>query len=93
LDHATPEKVTTSHSVQVRPGEDVRLLVFSVPMRLAPRALIECPDPDLVVEIIDQNLDRRVQRVQLRFKVRNAKTREVVKGAVAFRRIELDAEL
>jgi hypothetical protein len=92
LDHATPEKVTTSHSVQVRPGEDVGLLVFSVPMRIAPRALIECPDPDLVVEIIDQNLDRRV-RVQLRFKVRNAKTREVVKGAVAFRRIELDAEL
>ncbi|MFC7514082.1 hypothetical protein ACFQUU_03590 [Herbaspirillum sp. GCM10030257] len=74
-------------------GAGVRLLVFSAPMRIAPRAIIECADPNLSAEIIDQTLDHRAQRVQLRFKVRNTKTREVIKGTVEFRRIELDAEL
>ncbi|MDB5763972.1 MAG: hypothetical protein JWQ21_2967 [Herminiimonas sp.] len=74
-------------------GEGVRLLVFSVPMRIAPHAVVECADPNLVVEIIDQTRDYRAQKVQLRFRVRNAKTHEVVKDSVEFRRIELDAEL
>ena len=69
------------------------MLVFSVPMRIAPRVKIEMMDVDLRVTDQDLSRDPRSQRVMLRFKVRREKTGEIIKAPAQIRRIELDSEL
>ena len=74
-------------------GEGDFKLIFSVPMRVAPRFKIELADPGL--HVIDQDVHResRSERVMLKFKIRDEKTKQIIKEPVAFRSIELDAEL
>jgi hypothetical protein len=69
------------------------MLVFTVPMRVAPRVVIEMMDPEL--HVTDQDLRRvsRSERVMLRFKVRNRTTGEVIKAPAKIRSIALDSEL
>lgn len=68
-------------------------VIFSVPMRVAPNAIIEPSNPDLFVEIIDQSLDVRVHKAQLKFLVRERETRRIIHEIVTFQKFILDAEL
>ncbi|WP_197491481.1 hypothetical protein [Methylomonas methanica] len=68
-------------------------MVFTVPMRIAPRFKIELVDPEFHVSDQDIQRDGRSEKVMLKFKVRNRKTRQIIRQAVAIKVIELDAEL
>lgn len=74
-------------------GEGVVRLIFSVPMRIAPKFKIEFLDPDLHVAEQDVQRDDRSEKVMLRFKVRHRQTGQIIRDHVAIRSIELDAEL
>lgn len=74
-------------------GEGTIRMIFSVPMRIAPRFQIELVDPELHVSDQDVQRDKRADKVMLRFKVRHRKSGQVIKGPVAIKSIELDAEL
>ena len=74
-------------------GEGVIRLVFSVPMRVAPKFKIELADPDLDVSDQDIQRDSRSDKVMLKFKVRHRQSRQIIRKAVAVRSVELDAEL
>ncbi len=74
-------------------GEGTIRMVFAVPMRIAPRFNIELVDPELHVSDQDIQRDERSEKVMLKFKVRNRKTRQIIRQAVAIKSIELDAEL
>lgn len=84
----------TSDAILFAPnGEGTIRMVFSVPMRIAPRFKIELIDPEVYVSDQDVLRDSRSEKVMLKFKVRNRKTRQIVRQAVAIKSIELDAEL
>jgi hypothetical protein len=68
-------------------------LIFSVPMRIAPQFEIEFFDPELHVSDLDVQRDGRAEKVMLKFKVRKRKSGEIIRTKVAFKRIELHAEL
>jgi hypothetical protein len=68
-------------------------LIFTVPMRIAPLFKIELIDPELHVSDQDVQRDGRSDKVMLKFKVRNRKTRQIIRRAVAIKSFELDAEL
>ncbi|MGO4761335.1 hypothetical protein AB4120_02240 [Cupriavidus sp. 2KB_3] len=74
-------------------GEGVIRLVFSVPMRVAPKFKIELADPNL--DVLDQDIQRdgRSDKVTLKFKVRHRRSGQIIRKDVAVRSIELDAEL
>jgi hypothetical protein len=74
-------------------GEGVVRLIFSVPMRIAPKFKIELVDPEL--HIVDQDVQRdgRSEKVMLKFKVRNQRTGQIIRRQVVVKSIELDAEL
>lgn len=74
-------------------GEGTIRLIFSVPMRIAPVFRIELADADL--HVTDQDVERegRSEKVMLKFKVRDRKTKQIVRQPVAIRSIVLDAEL
>ena len=74
-------------------GEGVIRLIFAVPMRIAPRFKVELADPDLHVSDQDVQREGRSEKVMLRFKVRNQRTEQIIRDAVAVKSIELDAEL
>lgn len=74
-------------------GEGVIRLIFSVPMRIAPKFKIELVDPELHVPDQDVKRDGRSERVMLKFKVRNRRTGQIIRQEVAVKSIELDAEL
>jgi len=74
-------------------GEGVIRLIFSVPMRIAPKFKIELVDPELHVPEQDVKRDGRSERVMLKFKVRNRRTGQIIRQEVAVKSIELDAEL
>ncbi len=84
----------TADLIVYRPnGEGVIRVIFSFPMRVAPRFVIELADPELYVSDQDVQRDNRSETVMLRFKVRRRSSGEVVREAVDIRSIELDAEL
>ena len=74
-------------------GEGVIRLIFAVPMRIAPAFRIVLVDAEL--HVTDQDVERepRLEKVMLKFKVRNRKTGQVVRQPVAIQSIELDARL
>lgn len=74
-------------------GEGVIRLIFSVPMRIAPKFKITFVDQDL--EASDQDVQRegRSEKVMLKFKVRHGRTRKIIRDEVVVLSIELDAEL
>lgn len=74
-------------------GEGVIRMIFSVPMRIAPRFVIELVDPELFVSDQDVQRDRRSETVMLKFKVRHRGSRKIVRRAVDIKSIELDSEL
>jgi hypothetical protein len=74
-------------------GQGVFRMIFAVPMRIAPRFNIEFVDPDLHVSDQDVQRDGRSEKVMLKFKVRNRKTKQIIRQAVEIKSIELDAEL
>ncbi len=74
-------------------GEGVIRVIFSVPMRAAPRFMIELADPELYVSDQDVQRDNRSETVMLRFKVRRRSSGEVVREPIGIRSIELDSEL
>ncbi len=74
-------------------GEGVIKLIFSVPMRVAPKFKIELTDPNLDVSNQDVQRDSRSDKVMLKFKVRHRRSGQVIRRDVAVRSIELDAEL
>lgn len=74
-------------------GEGIIRMVFAVPMRIAPRFKIELVDPEFHVSDLDTQRDAKSEKVMLKFKVRNRKTRQIIRHAVAIKSIELDAEL
>lgn len=74
-------------------GEGIFRLIFSVPMRVAPRFKIELADPELQVSDQDVQRDARSEKVMLKFKVRHRRTGQIIRSEVALRSIELDAEL
>lgn len=74
-------------------GEGTIRVIFSVPMRIAPRFKIELVDPELHVSDQDVQRDGRSEKVMLKFKIRNRKTGQIIRKAVEIRSIELDAEL
>ncbi|WP_440269249.1 hypothetical protein [Dyella sp.] len=74
-------------------GEGNIRLIFSVPMRIAPRFKIELADPELHVTQQDVQRDGRSEKVMLKFKIRNRRTGQIIRHEVAIKSIELDAEL
>jgi len=74
-------------------GEGVIRLIFSVPMRIAPKFKIELVDPGLHVSEQDVQRDGRAEKVMLKFKVRSRRTGQVIRQEIAVKSIELDAEL
>ncbi|NBS15818.1 MAG: hypothetical protein EBT06_03960 [Gammaproteobacteria bacterium] len=74
-------------------GEGIVRLIFSVPMRIAPKFKIELADPDLHVAEQYVQRDARSEKVMLRFKVRNRRTGQIIRQQVSVKSIELDAEL
>jgi hypothetical protein len=74
-------------------GEGLIRLIFSVPMRIAPKFKIELVNPELHVPEQDVKRDGRSERVMLKFKVRNRRTGQIIRQEVAVKSIELDAEL
>lgn len=74
-------------------GEGTIRMVFSAPMRIAPRFKIEFLDPELHVSDQDVLTDERSEKVMLKFKVRHRKTKQIIRQAVAIKSIELDAEI
>ena len=73
--------------------EGIWQIVFSVPTRIAPKATIEPADPNLCVEVADQSIDKRVNKAQLKFKVKNKQSGKVIMEIISFKKIELCAEL
>lgn len=55
-------------------GDGVIRMIFSVPMRIAPRYKIELVDPELHVSDQDVMRDGRSEKVMLKFKVRHRKS-------------------
>ena len=74
-------------------GEGIIRLIFSVPMRVAPRFKIELLDEELQVSDQHVQRDARSEKVMLKFKVRHGRTGQIIRSEVAVRSIELDAEL
>jgi hypothetical protein len=74
-------------------GEGIIRLIFSVPMRIAPKFKIELADPELHVSEQDVRRDGRSEKVMLKFKVRNRRTGQIIRQEVTVKSIELDAEL
>ncbi len=74
-------------------GEGVIRMIFSVPMRIAPRFKIELVDPELHVSDQDVMKDGRSEKVMLKFKVRHRKSGQIIRRPIAIKSIELDAEL
>lgn len=74
-------------------GEGEIKLVFSVPMRVAPKFKIKFSDPDLGVLDQEAIRDGRSDKVMLRFKVRHLRSGQVIRRNVAIISIELDAEM
>jgi hypothetical protein len=74
-------------------GEGVIRMIFSVPMKNAPRFKIELVDPELHVSDQDVQRDGRSEKVMLKFKVRHRKSGQIVRQPIAIKSIELDAEL
>lgn len=87
-------KLKTHGAVLYEPnGAGEWMLVFTVPMRVAPSVKIEMTDPSLHVTDQDVTRDARSERVMVRFKVRRKKTAEIIKTPAKIRSIELDSEL
>lgn len=74
-------------------GEGIIRMIFSVPMRIAPKFKVELVDPELHVTEQDVQRDGRSEKVMLKFKVRNRRTGQIIRQQVAVKSIELDAEL
>ena len=74
-------------------GEGVIRMIFSVPMRIAPKFKVELVDPELHVTEQDVQRDDRSEKVMLKFKIRNRRTGQIIRHEVAIKSIELDAEL
>ncbi|MFM0058698.1 hypothetical protein PQR64_24035 [Paraburkholderia phytofirmans] len=74
-------------------GEGDFKFIFAVPMRIAPKFVIELVEADLHVTEQDVQREARSEKVMLRFKIREQATGKLVKRPVAIRSIVLDAEL
>lgn len=73
-------------------GEGTIRVIFSVPMKIAPRFKIELVDPELHVSDQDVQRDGRSEKVMLKFKIRNRETGQIIREPVEIRLIELEAE-
>lgn len=66
-------------------GEGVIRMIFSVPMRIAPRYRIELVDPEFYVPDQDVQRDGRSETVMLKFKVRHRKSGQIVRQPIAIK--------
>jgi hypothetical protein len=74
-------------------GEGVYRLIFETQMRIPPLTLIRALDAGLETEIVDQTTDPRTNRVQVRFKFRDRRSKKLVKVPVEIAEIVVDAEM
>lgn len=89
------QAITRSNStILYKPnGEGFVKLIFSVPMRISPKFRIELVNSELYVTEQDILREGRSDKVMLRFRIRNRRTKQIIREDVAIKSIELDAEL
>lgn len=66
-------------------------MIFHAPMVIAPNVKIELSDPELYVSEKDFFREKRSDKVMLKFKIRNKKTKKIIREPVEIRLIELCA--
>lgn len=93
-DQIVSEAVTVGRGIQGPNNEGTWEIVCNVPMRIRPELVVEFLDPRYRAEMIDMtSLDKRLEKVRVRFRVYDQQATRWVKQAVEIRRAFLDAEL
>ncbi len=93
-DQITLDVVGQGRGIQGPNNEGVWEIVCNVPMRVRPELVVEFPDPRYRAEVIDMtSLDKRLQKVRVRFKIYDQQATRWVKQPVEISRAFLDAEL
>jgi hypothetical protein len=93
-DQIVSEAVTVGRGIQGPNNEGTWEIVCNVPMRIRPELVVEFSDPRYRAEMIDMtSLDKRLEKVRVRFRVYDQQATRWVKQAVEIRRAFLEAEL
>lgn len=93
-DQIVAETVREGRGIQGPNNEGIWEIVCNVPMRIRPELVVEFSDPCYRAEMIDMtSLDRRLEKVRVRFRVYDQQATRWVKQPVEIRRAFLDAEL
>lgn len=93
-DQIVAETVREGRGIQGPNNEGIWEIVCNVPMRIRPELVVEFSDPRYRAEMIDMtSLDKRLEKVRVRFRVYDQQATRWVKQAVEIRRAFLDAEL
>ena len=93
-DQIVADTVREGRGIQGPNNEGTWEIVCNVPMRIRPELVVEFSDPRYRAEVIDMtSLDKRLEKVRVRFRVYDQQATRWVKQAVEIRRAFLDAEL
>jgi hypothetical protein len=93
-DQIVAETVREGRGIQGPNNEGIWEIVCNVPMRIRPELVVEFSDPRYRAEMIDMtSLDKRLEKVRVRFRVYDQQATRWVKQTVEIRRAFLDAEL
>jgi hypothetical protein len=93
-DQIVAETVREGRGIQGPNNEGIWEIVCNVPMRIRPELVVEFSDPRYRAELIDMtSLDKRLEKVRVRFRVYDQQATRWVKQPVEIRRAFLDAEL
>lgn len=93
-DRVTEEVVRTGRGIQGPNNEGVWEIVCLVPMRIRPELVVHFSDSRYHAELIDMKpLDRRLEKVRVRFRVFDQQQQKWIKHSVAIIEAHLHAEL
>ena len=93
-DQIVSEAVTVGRGIQGPNNEGIWEIVCNVPMRIRPELVVEFSDPRYRAELIDMtSLDKRLEKVRVRFRVYDQQATRWIKQPVEIRRAFLNAEL
>jgi hypothetical protein len=93
-DQIVSEAVREGRGIQGPNKEGIWEIVCNVPMRIRPELVVEFSDPRYRAEMIDMtSLDKRLEKVRVRFRVYDQQATRWVKHSVEILRAFLDAEL
>ena len=93
-DQIVAETVREGRGIQGPNNEGIWEIACNVPMRIRPELVVEFSDPQYRAELIDMtSLDKRLEKVRVRFRVYDQQATRWVKQHVEIRRAFLDAEL